>query len=502
MRGFYFNEKNRDNLYNDVSILLSDNIIESTIAEGWMEDLYNSDKYNTTMAVEKYAANVMLPKLKNSSLTKEQIVSKIESGIDKLNKKEITFDSISDKIRNINKIKKGNMELTLLEEAISLFNMVDSLIYIKENYINGANVTDFTISEPSVRKLLTIIESIKRIVRIKGPGSSENICVKDGIDRILYLYKSLNTIERRVDGLGICQGINIHEVDSMTCEDIQLMFVRLEEIMKSQSDYIIEYIISELKYINNLIIESGKLVTPVTESFLSTDDYSKAIFMFNNLMESIFLDESDKDMDINELIKLQTVTEALCEYESTMEASSRIITKGTDKVTRGIGTASAKASGMSSSQSKVGQLKRGARVIDDRASAAINKKLDDIMNVTRDAKREKLITGKNTVKLGKALKSAIALVAGSAASKVVMGPVLGTITTIITLLTRHALSKRTGTREKKRILLELETELRIVKEKIEDAKGDNAREQKYQLMRIQASLEKEITRIKHGLRYY
>jgi hypothetical protein len=48
----------------------------------------------------------------------------------------------------------------------------------------------------------------------------------------------------------------------------------------------------------------------------------------------------------------------------------------------------------------------------------------------------------------------------------------------------------------------LETELKITREKIDDAKGDNAREQKYQLMRIEAQLEKEILRIKHGLRPY
>ena len=39
-------------------------------------------------------------------------------------------------------------------------------------------------------------------------------------------------------------------------------------------------------------------------------------------------------------------------------------------------------------------------------------------------------------------------------------------------------------------------------EKIEDAKAENDRKKKYQLMRIEATLEKEITRIKYGLRYY
>ena len=49
---------------------------------------------------------------------------------------------------------------------------------------------------------------------------------------------------------------------------------------------------------------------------------------------------------------------------------------------------------------------------------------------------------------------------------------------------------------------DLETELKITREKIEDAKGENAKEKKYQLMRIEAELEKEIFRIKHGMKYY
>ncbi len=118
MRGFYFNEKNRENLYNDVSILLSDNIIESTVAEGWMEDLYNSDKYNTTVAVEKYVADIILSKLNNSELSESDVVSKIEKGISKLNGKEFTINDISHKIKNVNKIRKESMDLSLLEEVI------------------------------------------------------------------------------------------------------------------------------------------------------------------------------------------------------------------------------------------------------------------------------------------------------------------------------------------------------------------------------------------------
>ena len=52
------------------------------------------------------------------------------------------------------------------------------------------------------------------------------------------------------------------------------------------------------------------------------------------------------DLAINKMIDLCNLTEALCDYEETLEASSRIITKGTEKVTRAIGSGSAKSSGM------------------------------------------------------------------------------------------------------------------------------------------------------------
>jgi hypothetical protein len=200
------------------------------------------------------------------------------------------------------------------------------------------------------------------------------------------------------------------------------------------------------------------------------------------------------------MIMLYQITEALCDYESTMEASSRIITKGTEKVTKAIGNTSAKSRGMNSSDSAIGQVKRGAKIVDDRASDAINNKIDQILNFTRDQKRERLIEGKNTIRVSKIIKTIIGMLVGAAFIKA--KPLVGAAITLIGLLGGRALSKSTEVREKKRILLELETELKITKEKIEDAKGDNAKEQKYQLMRIESQLEKEIFRIKHGMKYY
>ena len=82
------------------------------------------------------------------------------------------------------------------------------------------------------------------------------------------------------------------------------------------------------------------------------------------------------------------------------------------------------------------------------------------------------------------------------------GPATAAVVVAIGILCRKDLMRRTEKREKQRILLELETDLKLTKEKIEDAKSENDKKKKYQLMRIESALEKEITRIKYGLRYY
>lgn len=502
MRGFYYNETNYNKLYNEISIMLSDDLIDSGVAESWLEDFYVADRYNTTRAVEKYISDNIINEIENNDINKNSIINIINSIILKMRMKDMVFKPMCNKIETLDKIRMGFVTESIIIEVLEEFDVIESLEYLKEGLLNNNSKNKFIIKDSNIREILRILESIKRLVRILSPSTEEFDIIKEKVYKLMYIYKHCEG-NNKSKLIGFKQGINIHEVDSMTSSDISLMFSNLEKLINTQSDKVIEYIISELKYIIKLIEHTENSINYVEESININDElYMEAVNKFNNLMESIFLDEESDEIDLKDLVKIQNLAEAICEYESNMEASSRIITKGTEKITKGIGNVSAKSGGMSSSQSKIGQLKRGVKIVDDRASGAINKKLDDIMNITRDAKREKLITGKNTVKLGKALKTAISIIVTKKGATKLLGPLWGTVASIITMLGAYALSKRTGERERKRILLELETELKIVKEKIEDAKGDNARQEKYQLMRIQANLEKEITRIKHGLRYY
>lgn len=70
---------------------------------------------------------------------------------------------------------------------------------------------------------------------------------------------------------------------------------------------------------------------------------------------------------------------------------------------------------------------------------------------------------------------------------------------VIAIVVMVATKKKTTESEKKKILSELETELEIIEEKINDARGDDNRQAKYALMRTRNELRDAINRIRYNL---
>ena len=476
MKDFYSVEENFNYLYNDIATLLSGDIVDSSVSENWLANWYVCDRYNTTKAVEKYAANKLINKLITSDIPADEFKSiinrKLSGCCESYNDNEATIEDKKYMIENIQRVDINKSTLSYIIEDFECDEIVE---YIEESYFNKNEIPTFDNLTENAREVFNIVSHIKQAILESRENQDRLEYIKDCNTVVLYKHKYVNT--------------------EAYVFDMSEMYNTLEQYLNCESDAVIEYTMKELHKSNELI---DYLITHKLDESSNIFIYEKSIDKFNSLVESLVFD--DKDMEIDDFIRLYTLTEALCDYEETMEASSRIIRKGTEKVTKAIGNASAKSRGMSKAGSKVAQVKRGAKIVDDRASDAINAKIDQIVNFTREQKNEKLITGKATVKLSRVLKNIIALIIAGSVMK--SSPVLGSAVTIIGLLGARALSKTVEAREKRRILLDLETELNITREKIEDAKAENAKEKKYQLMRIEKELEKEIFRIKNNLKYY
>lgn len=508
------NNRTVNSIFNSIAAV-SNGIIPEYLVEGWLAD-YHYDFENTTKAVEKYLIHEIMYRFK----TTDRVMMDIEPTIDNrikflINNKGIYKGNLGLTLKKINEVRQAEFNSFLVERMVNDINNIDVLLYMKsllhdEKAIDKINPHQIN-SDTSVVKVLTVIESLKYLILNLSPKDERFVLIDESVKSLLQTFHNLDPNTTVILNYKVDVKINPYELDNISIGEIKQLFLELELLIENQCDPILDYMIEEFYCMSdrmNIIKKHYNSVTISATESLHIDEikmsnlYDVALEKFDRMSYELFGEDSSDELDIDQLVEYYSLAKSIAGYEISLESSTKIISKGTEKVTRAIGDKSSRSRGMGDAKSKVDAVKRGARIVDDRASDAINKKLDQIMNIGRDASRERMITGKNTVKLGKAIKTAIGIMAGGKIAKMAYGPLVGTTISMITALGAYALSKRTDEREKKRILLELETELKITKEKIEDAKGDNNKKEKYRLMRIESTLEKEITRVKHGLRYY
>ena len=70
---------------------------------------------------------------------------------------------------------------------------------------------------------------------------------------------------------------------------------------------------------------------------------------------------------------------------------------------------------------------------------------------------------------------------------------------VLYVITKYYCSKKADKRERKSLIEELELEIKMLDEKIDDARGDGNRQAKYSMMRTRAELQKALEQIKYGL---
>ena len=70
---------------------------------------------------------------------------------------------------------------------------------------------------------------------------------------------------------------------------------------------------------------------------------------------------------------------------------------------------------------------------------------------------------------------------------------------VLYVITKHYCSKAVTNKERKALIQEIELEIKMLDEKIEDARGDGNRQAKYSMMRTRAELQKALEQIKYGL---
>ena len=125
--------------------------------------------------------------------------------------------------------------------------------------------------------------------------------------------------------------------------------------------------------------------------------------------------------------------------------------------------------------------------------AKVDSQLSKMLGAAKKAftqdKTEEIIEGKKFTPLG-LLKKILLTAAIFNYSK---------IAGFVYLIVSHTISKKRTDKQKREILLQIETEIKMIDEKIEDARGDGNRKAKYALMRTKAELIRARDKIKYNL---
>lgn len=126
---------------------------------------------------------------------------------------------------------------------------------------------------------------------------------------------------------------------------------------------------------------------------------------------------------------------------------------------------------------------------EEKVDSQLSKMLSSAKRAFSQDKTEEIIEGKKFTPIG-LLKKILITAAIFNYSK---------IAGFIYLLVSHTLSKKRTAKQKTEILLQIEAEIKMMDEKIEDARGDGNRKAKYALMRTKGELERARDKIKYNL---
>lgn len=196
---------------------------------------------------------------------------------------------------------------------------------------------------------------------------------------------------------------------------------------------------------------------------------------------------------LNEFGTLLTVCECYGE-EILTEGQGSAIAKAQRAVARGGAKVASAAKGVAKNVKAAGATSK--RIVDPMVRF-IEDTYDGMAKYDHDERKKIAMTKGLKGKLKRILKwlrdvAILGVATGACAS---MGFTAGTVIAAIALvgyIARNAVLDNTA---RKQVVAELEDELRICQEKIEDARGDENKQKRYELMRIENKLKKELHRV-------
>lgn len=218
------------------------------------------------------------------------------------------------------------------------------------------------------------------------------------------------------------------------------------------------------------------------------------------LMDTINDAETDEELT-EAMLQFGRVTTAINEqYEiSTLENGTvMVIENNLGKAARNASDKVQEKFSKTATKDKTGGVKEAVKKTVDPMEKFIEKQYQTLKEKDKNERREILIKGGVVPKIMRWLKRGIGLLAGSVVGQLIP-PVA--IASGIAFIGFIATDKYLDRRERTKLLQEIEDEIQICNEKIDDSRGDDNKQNKYELMRIRNDLKRTQDKIRFGLKY-
>lgn len=262
-------------------------------------------------------------------------------------------------------------------------------------------------------------------------------------------------------------------------------------------------------YLDNLYTAKDALVRKVTDSIKEScsiegiADMQPDVLMYEEgIIEDpmAFLEDALTDLifDDNEDISMESIIPIA---RVANELNTNYIVTESGKIQRAANKFERKSQQLASKASaRKTEIKRTTTAVKKGFEPFVNavkQTLNKIGDMDKQERRDRIITGQLYRRIFKFISRGIFIIAS--ASVAVTG-VTGLVISCISVLVGLAIDVSIDKKVRYQIIRELESELEIVKEKIDDSRGDDNKQNKYQLMRIKKKLEADLARVKYQSR--
>lgn len=190
---------------------------------------------------------------------------------------------------------------------------------------------------------------------------------------------------------------------------------------------------------------------------------------------------------INEAYIVQETDGVICITEADLGKAAR---KASDKAHQGFSKAAMK--------DKTSGVKAAVKNTVDPMERFIQKQYQTLKEKDANERRNVIMKGGALPKVLRWVKRSIGLAIGAGVGQLIPG---AAIVTGIVFIGYVCSDKYLDAKERNKILRELEDEIQICNEKIDDSRGDDNKQKKYELMRIRNQLKRTSDKIRFGLKY-